>query len=296
MRSTLLIINADDFGLTGATCETILRLGETGAISSTSVLAVGRAAQGYSERVRNAGLGVGAHLACVGEDPLLLSRSEIPSLCDGRGLGPRSWRELIAAILTRRVDPADIRAEFAAQIEALRSWGLPLDHLNTHQHVHLFPRLATCLIDLASEYGIAAVRVPRSSGRRPRAAAINSWARALAAKAARSSLEFPEGFAGLDEAGGWDRIGLESALLQVREAGVHSAEIGCHPGATEDPDRDRFRWGYHWAQEAAALSRLAADWATGPAEFRLGTYADLDSTIDLPQGNLPHEGLPEGKP
>ena len=83
-----LIVNADDFGLTTATCDAILRLADKQAVSSTSVLILAPAAERWAEAAQASGLGIGVHLACVGEDPPLLTASEIPTLVDRDG----RWR------------------------------------------------------------------------------------------------------------------------------------------------------------------------------------------------------------
>ncbi|MDP9418579.1 MAG: ChbG/HpnK family deacetylase, partial [Actinomycetota bacterium] len=77
----LLIVNADDYGLTAGVSRGILRAHREGIVTSTSVLAV---APGFATTVGWLGespqLDVGAHLAAVGEDPPLLSAAEIPTL------------------------------------------------------------------------------------------------------------------------------------------------------------------------------------------------------------------------
>ena len=91
---TLLIVNADDYGLTEATSRAILDCHDHGVVTSTSVLTL---APGFDRTAAwltdHPGLGVGVHLALVGEDPPLLSSSEIPTLVDEAGRLPISWRE-----------------------------------------------------------------------------------------------------------------------------------------------------------------------------------------------------------
>ncbi|HEX7094516.1 MAG TPA: ChbG/HpnK family deacetylase, partial [Acidimicrobiales bacterium] len=86
MNRRLLIVNADDYGLTAAVSAGILRAHRNGIVTSTSVLAL---APGFRQSAAwlldEPSLGVGAHLALVGEDPPLLSAREIPTLVDRRG-------------------------------------------------------------------------------------------------------------------------------------------------------------------------------------------------------------------
>ena len=75
----LLIVNADDYGLTPAVSRGILRGVRDGVITSTSVLVLG---SGFSRSVGwlrdETTLGVGVHLALVGEDPPLSSARDSP--------------------------------------------------------------------------------------------------------------------------------------------------------------------------------------------------------------------------
>ena len=82
----LLIVNADDYGLTEGISRGILRGHRDGIITSTSALVRGPAyptVSGWPADVPS--LGVGVHLAAVGEDPPLLSAAEIPTLVGRRG-------------------------------------------------------------------------------------------------------------------------------------------------------------------------------------------------------------------
>ncbi len=98
----MLIVSADDLGLTDGVCRAVLRGHQQGIVTSTSLLAVGRS---FDLAVRmlldHPGLDVGAHLAIVGEDPPLLTAREIPTLVDSRGAFPLSYRTVILRGLAR---------------------------------------------------------------------------------------------------------------------------------------------------------------------------------------------------
>ena len=76
--SGLLIVSADDLGLTEGVNRAVLRGYHQGIVTSTSLLAVGRS---FDHAVQllldNPGLDVGAHLAIVGEDSPLQKAIEI---------------------------------------------------------------------------------------------------------------------------------------------------------------------------------------------------------------------------
>lgn len=277
MTGRLLIVNADDFGLTPGVSRGILAAHREGVVSSTSLLAVAPAFE-LAVALASSGdadqLGVGAHLAAVGEDPPLLSAAEVPSLVGRRGGFAPSWRSFLARAAAGRVDPDDLRREFSAQLDRISTAGVTIDHVDTHQHLHLWPMVGDVVLALARSRGITAVRRPASAGNGPRSAGINRLADRLSTSAAEAGLAHPDAFAGLDEAG---NLGLERLRRAVAALGRRPgrAEIGCHPGLAQDPERRRYRWGYRWAEELAALRSPAARHAVERAGFRLGTFAEL---------------------
>jgi chitin disaccharide deacetylase len=280
MVAPLLIVNADDYGLTSAVSLGILHAHRNGVVTSTSVLAL---APGFGASIGwlrdEERLGVGAHLAAVGEDPPLLSAREIPTLVDRTGHLPSSWRRLLPRLLARRIDPADIAREFGAQLDAIRAERVTVDHLDTHQHLHLWPGVREVVLDLALRSGVPAVRITRSSRRSVVGTTVRRLARRLESEARADGLAYPEDAAGLDEAGRMDADAAIGALARLAESGTRSVELSAHPGAHEDPDRHRYRWGYRWGDELDALCAPEVRAAIDRHGFRLGTYADLPAGI-----------------
>ncbi|MPY96030.1 MAG: ChbG/HpnK family deacetylase [Acidimicrobiia bacterium] len=278
MSGRLLIVNADDFGLSPGVSRGIVAAHQDGVVTSTSMLAVAPAfelAVSLATAGDADGLGVGGHLAAVGEDPPLLSAREVPTLVGHRGGFPASWRTFLCRAAAGRVDPADLRREFTAQLDRIAGAGIVVGHLDTHQHLHLWPAVGQVVVELARERRIPAVRRPASASAGPRGRGVNHLADRLARTAAGAGVRHPARFAGLDEAGRLDLASVLAALRRLSLAGGGSAEIGCHPGEAEDPDRRRYRWGYRWADELDALRAPAARAAVEAAGFRLGTFADL---------------------
>ena len=271
----LLIVNADDYGLTRGVSRGILRALREGVVTSASVLAV---APGFEEAARElrdapSGLGVGVHLAAVGEDPPLLPVSRIRSLVGEDGRFPLGWRAFL--LRASRVRPAELEAELAAQIERVRGAGLALDHLDSHQHLHLLPKVRTIALRLAKRLGIRGIRVPRSGAGRPAGLAVWWLARRLAGAAARAGILHPEVCEGFDDSGRMTRDRLLAAIGRIERSGASSAEILLHPGEAADQERARYAWGYDWDGELAAVLDPDVRAAIARAGFRLGTYRDL---------------------
>ena len=278
----LLIVNGDDFGLTPGVSRGIVDAYRKGVLRSTSMLAVAPAYELAASLATSGdadGLGIGAHLALVGEDPPLLSAREVPSLVDRRGAFASSWRAFLPRAAAGRVDLDDVRRELTAQLDRLGTVGVSLTHVDTHQHLHLWPPVGRVVLDLARTRGIPAVRLTRSNATGPVGLAVRRLARRLGRAAAAGGVSHPDQFAGLDEAGHLDRPTLLGAVAGVaarlNAAGGTSAEIGCHPGRAEDPERRRYRWGYDWPAELDALCASDVRRAVDRAGLRLGSFADL---------------------
>ncbi len=278
MTSRLLIVNADDYGLTDGVCRAIVRAHRDGIVTSTSALAVGPAFVANARLLDDVpDLGVGVHLAVVGEDAPLLSRSEIPTLVDGRGRLALSWRAFLPRAMAGRVDVQDMERELTAQIEAVAAAlpGRALTHLDSHQHLHLWPRFGALLIELADRFAIPAVRATRAAGRSPKSRAVDRLGRRFARRATAAGLRMPDAFAGFDEGGALVEQHLVATIDRLGATGVATAEIGLHPGEHDDPALGRYEWGYRWGEEGDALVAPSVRDAVARNGFVLGSFAAL---------------------
>lgn len=273
---SVLIVTADDFGLTPRLSHAVLRAHREGIVTAASIICVGAAFQVAARLARDCpSLSLGVHLAMVGEDPPLLTAREIPTLVDGRGHFPRSWRTVVARAAGRRIDPADVRREFSAQLQRARDIGVPLTHIDTHQHVHLWPDIAEVTIHLAGEHGIRALRIPCSHRRRPVGVGVAVLSRRLRARARDAGLVFTGTHFGLDESGQIDKATLACAIRRAAGHGRGSAELTVHPGEHDDPELARFPWGYAWGGELQALLDPDARDLVSQVGCRLGSFDDL---------------------
>src|SRR5437870_6569975 len=153
-----LIVNGDDLGLTHGINAGIERACREGILRSASAMATGSAVADAAQRLQTLPeLGVGLHLTLVGERPVCQPEA-IPSLADRDGLLPPSYRTFLRRYLLGVIRPRDVLKEFRAQAAVLSSLGLPLDHLDSHQHLHLLPGLVGLAIQIARENGIRWIR------------------------------------------------------------------------------------------------------------------------------------------
>jgi len=149
-----LIINADDLGSNADRDRGILEAFNAGIVTSASLLANGPTFLFAAAQVKAVGLPVGVHLNLADGSTLT---GVINGLTDAAGQlpGKRISRQRFAA---GTLDAAAIRKELAAQVEKFFNAGLHPDHLDSHQHCHLFPSLTSIVTDVAKAYGLPAMR------------------------------------------------------------------------------------------------------------------------------------------
>ena len=272
----LLIVNADDYGLTIGVSRAILDAHRNGIVTSTSVLTL---SPGFDKTVAwlhdEPALGTGAHLALVGEDPPLLSASEVPTLVDRRGMLCNSWRQFLPKAAAGRIDPDDIRRELGAQIGRIQDAGLAIDHFDTHQNLHLWPLVQRVVMELGELHDVRVIRITRSSAASPVGVVVRRLARQLEARCDRAGWVYAPASTGLDEAGHLDVPDMIQALFRLASAGAPAAELATHPGEAGDADLVRYPWKYQWGDEHAALKSPTVRAALDELGFELGTFGDL---------------------
>lgn len=229
-----LIVTADDVGLHPGMTEGAIRAHREGIVTACSIVANGRAFDDAVTRLRDApALQVGVHLTLVEEQPLT------------RMTFPRSYRTFVPMYLARMIPMPEVEAECRAQIEKVLGTGLRVTHLNSHQHLHMLPRLFELTMRLADEYSIEYVRIVNDRGGRAglaRRAAVSLLSRL--GRAAHRPGRTNDITIGVLEAGHIKDV----APLLAHVEGV--TELVTHPGIGVDAYP---HWNYEWEAETAAL-------------------------------------------
>ena len=157
-----IIINADDFGLHKSIDEGIINLIKHDKISDLSVMPSGDSFYRSKKKLKLNGItNVGVHLTLVGNEKSI-SKSNL--FTNGANNDYRFFEErkniFLTIIFNYKQSLYEIKKEFDAQIKEVLSSGLKITHLDTHQHLHLFPPIGLILIDLAKKYSIRFIRIP----------------------------------------------------------------------------------------------------------------------------------------
>jgi predicted glycoside hydrolase/deacetylase ChbG (UPF0249 family) len=134
------IIHADDFGLAPGVNRAIEEGLASGSLNSASILVGGdHAAPALAWAAAHPEFDYGVHLNLTQGRPVS-NPAEVRSLVGGDGRF-RPLLPFLARFAMGAVPLAQIETEWRAQIAAVRRAGLRISHLDSHQHVHLIPRI-----------------------------------------------------------------------------------------------------------------------------------------------------------
>lgn len=154
----VLIVNADDLGLSDGVTAGIVRAWQEGVVTSASAMIN---IEGAAERVAQVHkahpeLPIGLHITITAGRPVL-PPEQVPTLVDRDGRF-YSVEEIPRHLLSMSMD--ELRAELRAQAERLTAVGVRLSHLDYHHHmVVLYTPFFRAVCELAQAYRVP-VRQP----------------------------------------------------------------------------------------------------------------------------------------
>jgi hopanoid biosynthesis associated protein HpnK len=158
-----LIVNADDFGLSPEVNAGVIRAHRDGILGCASLMVAEPAAKSAAElALQNPELDVGLHaVVCRGRS--ILDASQLRGAVDTSGrflenpvlAGMRYFFD--RSMRTKMTD--ELRAQVERHLELVGY----LNHIDGHLNFHVHPLFADILIDLAVEYKVPCIRLPRES-------------------------------------------------------------------------------------------------------------------------------------
>jgi hopanoid biosynthesis associated protein HpnK len=242
-----LVVTADDFGASLEINEAVERAHREGILTAASLMVGEPAAADAVERARRMPeLGVGLHVALTNARPVLPA-ARVPDLVDGRGLfDSRLVRAGVRYFASSRAR-AQLRDEIAAQFDAFAATGLPLDHVDAHNHMHVHPTLFSMILESGKARGMKAMRVPFEpfhlcAAGIGNAIAIGPWASLMRARLRRAGVLANDAVFGLNDTGRLDEKRVLEIVARLPE-GV--SELYLHPATSPA--------GYARAEEFDAL-------------------------------------------
>ena len=280
-----LIINGDDFGLAVPVNEAIEEAHQNGILTSASLMVgADSAADAVDRAKRLRSLRVGLHLVLV-DGRAVLPKWKIPDLVDEQGEFLSDPLLVGLKYFFEKDLRSQLGAEIRAQFQAFRETGLPLDHVNGHNHLHLHPTVLGLILKIGREFGLRAMRLPyepplpswRASGRGllPKFAGwtfLFPWIVLLKARLKFAGISYNDFVFGLNDTGHLHRDLLLRILQEVPQ-GV--TEIYCHPATRRCAELDRTMPGYLNEQEFEALTSPAVKQAVASSGFQPIAFSQL---------------------
>lgn len=138
-------ITADDWGISPAVNEGILRLAQAGVVKRTSALATARFLDTHLTELR------------------AVPRFEMGMHFDLTFGKSSPGKVLLRSFTDHEALRAEARRAFSEQLQTLRAHGIQPLYLDGHHHIHLVPGLLDALADLIREAGIRTIRIPDDS-------------------------------------------------------------------------------------------------------------------------------------
>jgi len=139
-----IIVNADDYGMTKAVNDGIIYAYNNGVLSSTTVMAHLCSIEEIKRLATEAkGIGIGVHLTLTQGIPL----TDFSTIRED-GTFNR------AKIFQDDFNINEVKKEFIAQIEHVKSSGVKITHLDSHHHVHMRDSLKDLMTELSKKYNL----------------------------------------------------------------------------------------------------------------------------------------------
>lgn len=154
------IFNADDFGISKGVNAAIVKAHREGILNSASLMINQKyAAEAVKLAKEMPELEMGLHVNLTNEYPAA-SAQEIPLLVDGQGKLKNGFVNLLLlSFFKPRQLRLQVEIEMRAQIAKYLSTGLPLQHLDSHRHVHMIPQIFKTMRKLQKEFEVPRIRV-----------------------------------------------------------------------------------------------------------------------------------------
>ena len=153
-----IVINSDDLGISPVVNDAIFDHIARGFVSSATLLANGPAVADAAEQIaRFPQASFGVHLNATEFAPITQESGMAPIL-DPDGCFAGNIRQARVNSCLKRA----LTAEWIAQVERIRSLGVRVSHIDSHQHVHTTPRLFSVLKAVQRRCQIRKVRIAKN--------------------------------------------------------------------------------------------------------------------------------------
>ncbi|AXF59545.1 chitin disaccharide deacetylase [Leclercia sp. W6] len=249
----LLIVNADDFGLSKGQNYGIVEACRHGVVTSTTAMVNGEAIEHAAALSRDLpDLGVGMHFVLTLGMPL----TAMPGLTRDGLLGKWIWEMAEQGTLPLEEIARELDCQFNRFVDL---FGREPTHIDSHHHVHMIPAIFPLVAEFARRKGVA-LRVDRQVD-----------------MLGDTGGDLPPTTDGFSSAFYGDEIS-EALFLSVLDRSVQqgerSLEVMAHPAFIDNTIR---KSAYCWPRlaEMEVLTSTSLKYAIAERGYRLGTFRDL---------------------
>jgi hypothetical protein len=249
----LLIVNADDFGLSKGQNYGIVEACRHGVVTSTTAMVNGEAIEHAAALSRDLpDLGVGMHFVLTLGMPL----TAMPGLTREGVLGKWIWERAEEGTLPLEEIARELDCQFNRFVDL---FGREPTHIDSHHHVHMIPAIFPLVAEFARRKGVA-LRVDRQVD-----------------MPGEMGGDLPPTTDGFSSAFYGDEIS-EALFLSVLDRSVQqgerSLEVMAHPAFIDNTIR---KSAYCWPRltEMEVLTSTSLKYAIAERGYRLGTFGDL---------------------
>ncbi len=235
---SFLIVNADDYGMTEAISNGILRSIHKGIVSSVSMVVNTPFFEIAAREIKDLDVDVGVHLSLNGGKSLTIN-SKTPFTDDNGDffLWPFNKNPIPFFRLNKKSQNL-LKSEFRAQIDKFLEAGLEISHLDSHFHIHVLPSITPVIKDIIEEYNIKYIRFPFiesiwSTINKPTYFILSI----LAKRAAILLCRRPIRFYGLSETGTYCNSNKNIYFDLVNNIKPGVGELMLHPGYHSDENK-----------------------------------------------------------
>ncbi|MDX2082722.1 MAG: ChbG/HpnK family deacetylase [Rickettsiales bacterium] len=153
-------INADDFGISAGVNTAIEEMFQKQKLNSASLIfGCGFFDEAITIAKNNPDLKIGLHFN-LSSGKAAFKHQQPSLLVDEKGQFKNGFLQLLLlSIFKKEQLLKEISLELEAQISAIISLGLKLNHIDSHRHVHFIPRIFQIVVEIAAKHQISQIRV-----------------------------------------------------------------------------------------------------------------------------------------
>lgn len=251
-----IVVNADDFGRHREINRAVAECVERGCLRSASLMPGGKAFDDAVDVARaHPELGVGIHFTLANGRPVL-PRIYILSLVKENGEFYDDYHVFVKRFLAGKVHMEEVRRELAAQVRKAQSTGLPLTHVDGHQHLHVLPGIFDAVLTVAEAAGIRTVRIPGAplfsgdAGAFTGRAGLSLLAGRARGQAKARGFRYADHFEGIVAGGA---VNEERLLRMVEKLRSGVTEVMMHPGSDTAVLKAACQWDHDFEAERDAI-------------------------------------------